>query len=190
MLKYIHTLIVCAALLCLAACSQDAPEPTPLPTQTPTPPPTATPPPTPTPAPTATPTPQPEPTVTATPQAALFEYSRAVRLLRVEEFRDAINAFDLVIKKLPNFGRAYFGRGLSFYGDERLELALEDFNKAIELELDFPGSYVARARLYIDQEDIAAARADLQDALDVAHSIRDADVIRAARLMLSQLSGG
>ena len=95
-----------------------------------------------------------------------------------------------MIKKLPDFGRAYYGRGLSFYGDERLELALEDFNKAIELEPDYPGSYVARAKLYIDQEDLAAARADLQGALDVAHPIRDAEVIRAARMMLSQLSGG
>ena len=58
------------------------------------------------------------------------------------------------------------------------------------MEPDFPGSYVARARLYIDQEDIAAARADLQDALDVAHPIRDAEVIRVARTLLSQLIGG
>jgi tetratricopeptide (TPR) repeat protein len=113
-----------------------------------------------------------------------------VRLLRVEEFRDAINAFDLVIKKLPDFGRAYYGRGRSFYGDERLELALEDFNKAIDLEPDFPGTYVARARLYIDQEDLASARADLQEALEVAHPIRDANTIITARTMLSQLTGG
>ena len=188
-LKHVFILTAFAALLSLMACSQEAPEPTPVPTQTPTPPPTATPPPTSTPAPTATPAPTQEPTPTATPQAALFEYSRAVRLLRVEEFRDAINAFDLVIKKLPDFGRAYYGRGLSFYGDERLDLALEDFNKAIDLEPDYPDSYVARARLYIDREDITAARADLQEALKVAHPIRDAEAIIAARTMLSQLGG-
>ncbi|MCY4651640.1 MAG: hypothetical protein OXC95_00580, partial [Dehalococcoidia bacterium] len=116
-----------AIAILIGACSEPAPVPTPTPEPTAapthTPVPTQTPIPTATPMPTVTPEPTAEPEPTATVQtAALFEYSRAVRLLEVQEFADAITAFDLVIRKLPDFGRAYYRRGLSFYGDERLEL--------------------------------------------------------------------
>ncbi len=191
MTKTTATLALGIALtLLIAACSEPAPEPTPtpeptpLPTQTPVP----TPVPTATPEPTQTPVPTSVPDPTATPQtAALFEYSRAVRLLEVQEFDDAITAFDLVIRKLPDFGRAYYRRGLAFYGDERPELALQDFNKAVELEPDYARTYVARARLYIDQGKTAAARADLEKALQVANPIRDGNAIFDARRLLSEL---
>ncbi|MCH8310830.1 MAG: hypothetical protein IIB17_10110, partial [Chloroflexi bacterium] len=94
------------------------PSPTPVPTNTPVP--TATPEPSPTPVPTATVSPTPEPTATPPSQTAgLFEYSRAVRLLQIQELDRAIAAFDLVIRKLPEFARAYYGRGQAFLADER-----------------------------------------------------------------------
>ncbi|MXX52786.1 MAG: tetratricopeptide repeat protein, partial [Dehalococcoidia bacterium] len=162
------------------------PEPTPVPTQTP--PPTSTPVPATTPEPTSTPEPTAEPEPTPTVQtAALFEYSRAVRLLEVQEFDDAITAFDLVIRKLPDFGRAYYRRGLAFYGDERLALALEDFDKAVELEPEYAASYVARAKLHLDEGRKLEARADLEKALEVANPINiyDRSVIREARDLLA-----
>ena len=190
-----------AALALLAGCSPSAPAPTatPIPTAaptlTPTPQPTATPvPPSPTPPPTATPvptaTPTPEPTATpepeATPQAALFEYSRARRLLEVQEFKDAITAFDLVIRKVPDFGRAYYYRGLAFEGDERMEPAMEDYAKAIELEPTFPYTYVVRAGAYLEMGEREKARADFEMALEVANPIRDADLIRLIRSLLGR----
>ncbi len=183
---------VLATTLIAAACSTSPPEPTPVPTSTATPEPTATstPVPTPTPAPTSTPVPTetPAPDPTATPQiAALFEYSRAIRLLEVQEFDDAVTAFDLVIRKLPDFSRAYYGRGRAFHGDERVDLALEDFATAIDLEPDFPGTYVARALIYVEQENREGARADLETALEVANEIRDAGIIAAARRLLAEL---
>lgn len=192
------------AMLTLAACFDPEPEPTPEPTPTATatavpPPPTATPeptatpaPPTATPEPTSTPeptaTPTPEPSPTATPQiAALFEYSRAVRLLEVQEFDDSIAAFGLVIRKLPEFARAYHGRGLAFYGDERLGLALEDFDTAIGLEPEYGPTYVARARLYIDEGETAKAVADLETALSVFSPVREGREIAAVRALLDSI---
>ena len=105
----------------------------------------------------------------------------------MQEFDDAITAFDLVIRKLPDFGRAYYRRGLAFYGDERLELALEDFDRAVELEPDYARTYVARAKLYIDEGNTAGARADLEKALEVANPIRDGNAITEARRLLSGL---
>ena len=184
-----------AALALLAGCSPPAPEPTatPVPTATPTLTPTATPvPPSPTPPPTATPvpTPTPEPTATptpeATPQAALFEYSRARRLLEVQEFKDAITAFDLVIRKVPDFGRAYYYRGLAFEGDERMEPAMEDYAKAIELEPTFPYTYVVRAGAYLEMGEREKARADFEKALEAANPIRDAELIQIVRTLLGR----
>ncbi len=191
MMKHGLTLALIAALALALACSAPPPEPTPTPEPTatatpeptPTPLPTATPPPTATPEPTATPTPEPTPQI-----AALFEYSRAVRLLQVQEFGDAALAFDLVIRKLPDFARAYYGRGRAFYGDERTELALEDFETAIDLDPDFPGGYIGRARISRDEGDTQAALADLTRALDVANPIRDWREIAAARELLAEIS--
>ena len=134
--------------------------------------------PTPTPEPTLTPMPTPSPTPvispTATPQiSALFEYSRAVRLLQVQEYDDSVAAFGLVIRKLPDFGRAYRGRGLAYFGDERYKLAMDDFDTAISLEPDFAETYVDRARLNIELGDTQEAIKDLEMALKVFHPVRE-----------------
>ena len=180
------------ALLIAGACASPAPAPTPVPTPEPTETPiaTATPEPTaePEPAPTATPAPEVDPT--PTPQVTgLFEYMRAVRLLRVQEFDDAVTAFDLVIRKLPDFGRAYYGRGQAFHGDERPELALEDFATSIELEPDHPGAYIARAKLYLERNQREEARTDLRTALEVANPIRDWMHIAEAEQIVANLGG-
>ena len=119
------------AALIAAACSTTTPA---TPTATPVPVPTATPTPVPTPLLTATPTPEPTPTATAEPPDVLFRYTQAVRLLRAAQWEDAIPAFDIVLRVLPDFAEAYHGRGLAFYQNEQEEPALEDFNKAIELK--------------------------------------------------------
>ncbi|MCL0028924.1 tetratricopeptide repeat protein [Dehalococcoidia bacterium] len=134
--------------------------------------------PTPTPEPTLTPNPTPSPTPvvspTATPQiSALFEYSRAVRLLQVQEYDDSVAAFGLVIRKLPDFGRAYRGRALAYFGDERYRLAMEDFDTAISLEPDFAETYVDRARLHIELGDTQAAITNLEMALKAFHPVRE-----------------
>ena len=188
MLKLGLTVSILVALVFSIGCSSPPPEPTPTPEPTPAPQPTPTPGPTATPEPTPTPTPEVDPT--ATPQiAALFEYMRAVRLLQVQEFDDAVTAFDLVIRKLPDFGRAYYGRGKAFYGDERFELALEDFETSIRLEPDHPGAYIARARLYLDREQRGDAVADLEKALEIANPIRDWQHIAEAEMMIADLGG-
>ena len=190
MLKFGLVVTLTLVILMAAGCASPAAEPTPIPI----PKPTATPDPTPTPEPTATPEPTQTPTPaadpTATPQtAALFEYMRAVRLLEIQEFDDAVTAFDLVIRKLPDFGRAYYGRGKAFYGDERTELALEDFETSIRLEPDHPGAFIARAKLHLDRDQREDARSDLDMALAVANPIRDWQHIAEAEKMIADLGG-
>ena len=114
---------------------------------------------------------------------------RAVRLLRVQEFGEAVIQFDLVIRLQPEFSRAYYGRGKAFYGDERYELALEDYEKAMELEPNFPGPYIARAKMHLDDDRKDDALEDLRTALRVANPIRDHQYIREAQRMAAELDG-
>ena len=191
--------------LLIAACSSSEPEaqptiargptavlptatatavPTPEPTIAPLP--TATPVPSPTPGPTATPEPTSSPTP-ASQSAGLFEYSRAVRLLEVQEFDRAIAQFDLVIRKLPDFSRAFHGRGRAFFGDERYELALEDYDKAIELEPEFPGAYVDRGILREQQGNTESAVDDWNMAIEFADPIRHSGLISAVEKLLASV---
>jgi tetratricopeptide (TPR) repeat protein len=105
--------------------------------------------------------------------------------LQVQELDRAIAQFDLVIRKLPDFARAYHGRGQAFMADERYEFALEDFDKAIELEPEFPFSYLDRGKLYQIQGDMKAAIDDWNSVLETANSIRHESLIAEAEELLA-----
>lgn len=180
--------LTAAGAILAGACSDPAPTPTAAPTQVPLP--TVTPAPTPAPLPpTVTPEPTEEPEPTATPQLdALFSYSRAVRLLRIREFKDAIAAFGLVIRRLPDFAEAYHGRGLAYYGDGHTNFAFEDFDKAIELKPELAEAYKDRAVLYHDEGDTGKAIVDLKKALILYHPVRDARKLAEAMMLLDQFT--
>jgi len=142
----------------------------------------------PTPAPTPTPAPETEALPTATPQvAALFDYSRAVHLTRVQEWDDAIASYGIVIRKLPNFALAYHGRGRAYFGDERFGLAMEDFDTAIKLEPDFGGAYAERARVHIELGNTEAAVKDLELAIQRFHPLREGRLLAEARELLDSI---
>lgn len=171
--------------LIIMACSSSSPIPI---VTTPTPVSSAPPvqPLTPSPTPSSEETDTPVPTPT-TELAALFDYTRAVQLLEIEEWDKAIGAFGLVIRRLPDFAKAYHGRALAFYGDKRSERALEDLDMAIELEPDLAGSYKDRAVIYRDQGKTEAAIADLERAVSLYDPVREARGLLEARQLLGQL---
>ena len=154
------------AAVVLAGCSESGSEPTPaLPTAETAP--TATPVPTPSPSPTPSPEPAAEPEATPAQTGVLFDYLYAVRLIEAAQWRDAIGAFGLVIRRLPEYGRAYFGRGLAYYNEEQLAPALEDFDRAIELEPTLAQAYMQRGMLHRDEGRTELAVSDLERALDL-----------------------
>ena len=177
-------------LLLASACSNETapvvstPTATVVPTETPLPSPTASPTPEPSPTPAATPTSTPTP---ASPAAGLFEYSRAIRLLEVQEFTQAIAAFGLVIRKLPDFAQAYRGRGVAYYREELLDLALEDFDAAIDLKPGYAGAYADRAVVYQDLGDIDKSIADLEKAISEFDPLRESLRLAAAERALERL---
>jgi tetratricopeptide (TPR) repeat protein len=114
----------------------------------------------------------------------LFQYSRAIRLLEIGEWKEAIPQFDLVVRQLPDFAQAYHGRGFAYYKDNRLDFALEDFNKAIELKPDLADAYRDRALLFKDRGEKDKAIADLEKALSLYTSGgQPAKVAEATRLL-------
>ena len=186
----IAPMLLIVGALAAGACSTPGVTPPPVPTSTPTP--ASTPTPIPTPSPTPVPSPTatatPEPTPTSTPQLpALFLYNRAMHLLEAQRYEDAIPAFGLVIRRLPDFAQAYRGRALAYYGDERPALAFEDLGRAIELDPGYAGAYKDRAVLYVELQDTAKAIADLETALSLYHRVRDAQKLAEASMLLDTL---
>ncbi len=174
------------AFLFAAACSGSDPLPTatPIPTVAPT----ATLVPAPTSVPTPTPTATPAPTPTPRPASAgLFDYSRAVRLLEIQEFKQAIAAFGLVIRRLPDFAEAYRGRGFASYKEDLFDVALEDFDKAIELKPGLAGAYADRATLFQDRGETDKAIADFEKAISLYDPARDAFRILELAAILGNL---
>ena len=184
------SVLALVGLIMVGACSNEVPSVTPtptatlVPTETPLPSPTPSPVPAPSPTPTATPTRTPPPVSAA---AGLFEYSRAIRLLEVQEFTQAIAAFGLVIRKLPDFAEAYRGRGVAYYREDLLNLALEDLDTAIELKPEFAGAYADRAVVHQDLGDIEKSIADLEKAISEFDPLRDPRRLAEAERALERL---
>ena len=184
------SILALPAFLFAAACSGSDPLPTATPTATVAP--TATPVPAPTPIPTPTPTPMPtatpSPSPTARPASAgLFDYSRAIRLLEVQEFTQAIAAFGLVIRRLPEFAEAYRGRGIAYYKEDLFDLALEDFDKAIELKPGLARAYADRATIFQDRGETEKAIAEFEKAISMYDPARDAFRIAELRVIVGNL---
>ena len=110
-----------------------------------------------------------------------------MRLLEVQEFDRSIAAFGLVIRKLPDFARAWQGRGLAYFGNEQFEFAMEDFDTAIRLDPDFPGAYVDRAQLHIELENTDAAVRDLELGILLYDPVREGPQLAAARNILDSI---
>ena len=180
--RAIAATLLAVSVLFAAACSEPAPEPTATPEPTPTPEPTATP------APTATPEPTPFPESEGVePVTALFDYTYGVRLLEAGLYEEAIPQFNLVVRKIPDFGKAYYFRGVAYFNEELLTPALEDLDKAIELKPELADAYKARADVYEAQEEYDLAVRDLEEAIDRWDQRFNAAKIAEARERLDDL---
>ncbi len=93
----------------------------------------------------------------------LFDYTRAVNLLRAAQYKEAVPAYTVVIRRHPAFPEAYNGRGLSYYNDDRVQQSLEDFNKAVELKPSYTQAIINRghAQMQLGLYDAAIADYDL-----------------------------
>lgn len=97
----------------------------------------------------------------------MFTYVQAERLRRSGLYEEAIPQFDIVIRMMPNLALAYHGRGQAQFYEERLDLALEDYNMAIKLKPDMAEAYLSRGFLYKEIGEDEKSRLDLENALSI-----------------------
>ncbi len=129
-----------------------------------------------------------DPEPTSTPELeALFIYNRAVRSLRIEEYNDAINSFTQVIRRMPNLAIAYKGRGAAYYHENRLELAIGDLEKALELDVDLGGAHMYLGMILRDQGNLIKAEEELTKAVNFIHPVREKWELLEAERALSEL---
>ena len=116
----------------------------------------------------------PDVAITPTPEIqSLFLYTRGIQSLRAEEYNDAINTFTMVIKRMPNLAIAYKGRAAAYYGAERLDLAEEDLNKALDIDIDLGGAYLYLGLIHRDRGNAEEARKNFLKAVNLIHKVRE-----------------
>ena len=106
--------------------------------------------------------------------------------MRANLWEDAIPAFGLVIRILPDLAQGYHGRGVAYYNESKekdndnlFEPALEDLDKALELKPDFAEAYKDRALLHRDLGDTENALSDLDKAIEIGPFFAEAYKDRA-----------
>ena len=119
------------------------------------------------------PSPTPSPPETTTELESLFIYNSAVLALRIEEYNDSANKFTQVIRRMPDLAIAYKGRAAAYYYDGRIELAKEDLQKALSLDVDLGGAHLYLGLIYKDEGDLQKAKHELTMAVNTIHPIRE-----------------
>lgn len=79
-------------------------------------------------------------------------FFRGICHRKLGDFSNSVMDFTAVINKLPDEASIYSERGVSYYHQKNYKAALDDLNKAVELEPNKPYRYSSRAyiRAYTD----------------------------------------
>ena len=82
--------------------------------------------------------------------------------LEQKEYANAIRYYEEALAKKSDFADVHSNRGIAYLQLGELDKAIEDFNKAIEIDRKFEQAYFNRAGALIDKKDFPAAAADLE----------------------------
>jgi tetratricopeptide (TPR) repeat protein len=85
----------------------------------------------------------------------------------LKEYKKAIERYNLAIHKLPSYARFYTSRAISFFNENNQHSALNDFNKAIELDGEKSYYYEARGIYYSLIMKYAEANLDFNKAIQL-----------------------
>ena len=82
--------------------------------------------------------------------------------------REAISAYDMVLRLKPDFAEAYYNRGTAKTFIAEYAAAIADFDEAIRRKLDFAAAYYNRGAAKLAFNQIKAATSDFRTALKLA----------------------
>jgi tetratricopeptide (TPR) repeat protein len=111
------------------------------------------------------------------PSPALAYNDRVVTLIKDEKYEESLVELNKAIEIEPQFAKAYYNRGLTYYylADEekwnseewknQINKAILDFNKVIELKPDAFEPYFQRGYIYYESVDYDAAIQDFSRAI-------------------------
>jgi len=117
----------------------------------------------------------------------LFDYLQAVGLLNAGQYKEAVGRYSVVLRIHPDLYLAYHGRALAYYNEDLFDLALDDFDKAIEYKPDYAEALRNRGVMLGNQGQHAAARADLQAAVDIYREKGDLGLMAEALTQLQRI---
>lgn len=83
-------------------------------------------------------------TIAKNPDSWIAHHNLARLRASAGELDDAVAGFGEAIRSKPSSAESYSGRGLAYYGQQRLDLALADLDRAIELDPSYPEAYLNR----------------------------------------------
>jgi|GEM_PF-224355 len=82
--------------------------------------------------------------------------------LETKEYAEAIRYYDEALLKQSDMADAFCNRGIAYVHIGEIDKALEDFNKAIELDKKLDEAYFNRAGALVDRKEFALAASDLE----------------------------
>lgn len=93
-------------------------------------------------------------------------FYRGICYRKLDRFNESITDFNAILTKLPDEPTLLCERAISLFKNQQIELALDDLNKAVELDASNPYRYTSRAfiRAYVD---IDGAIEDYQKAIEL-----------------------
>ncbi len=123
--------------------------------------------------------------------------SEGINLYEIGKYEDTIQVLDDVISRTNKDKDAYHYRGLAKYRLNQHDEAIEDFNKAIDIDPEYDKVYVdrsiariARGDYKADREDYKTAIEDCNEAIRINSHNSNAFVVRAlAKIKLGVNSG-
>ncbi len=93
-------------------------------------------------------------------------YYRAISYRKIGDFKSSIVDFTAILKKLPEEASIYSERGVSYFHNKQIDLALKDMDKAVEFEPNNPYRYSSRAYI-LAYKDVDAAILDYKKAIEL-----------------------
>jgi tetratricopeptide (TPR) repeat protein len=114
--------------------------------------------------------------------------NRGVLRVRQERFEDAIVELRSAIERKPNAYQAYVNLAQAYRRLDKRDLALEQLQRAIQLEPGLAHLYRLRARLHLERNEPALALTDFDQAIERENSnspYRVDDHVERGRLLLS-----
>src|SRR5262249_18401370 len=114
--------------------------------------------------------------------------SRGVLRVRQERFEEAITDLTSAIEQKPNAYQAYVNLAQAYRRLNKLDLALEQLHRAVQLQPGLAHLYRLRARLYLERKEPALALSDFDQAIqrETTHSPYQVDDhVERGRLLLN-----